>query len=122
MSDDDELPGIQDIVAHLRTRASQLDPSSGEWRFRVRGPDARDRLIAIAHQRERDGDGWIFVRAACGETLASTPPQDPERELDLRGLVVYVMSGEHQAMIPFETIESLADFDRALDQILATFT
>jgi len=81
--------------------------------------DAAAESIAIEHEREPDADGWIYVRVARGESLGEPELADAEREIDLGGLVAYVMPGEIQSMIPFETIESLADFDRELDRILA---
>lgn len=114
---EDELPGFQDLIAHVRTRGTQVDPKSGRWRFRVQGPHG-ERLIALEHQTEPDTDGWIFVRVAQGDTLADPEPFERQREIDLGGLVAYQMPGEIQSMIPFETIESLSDFDRALDKIL----
>lgn len=116
---DEELPGFQDIVAHLRTRGAQVDPRSGSWRFRVRAPDGHERLIMVEHELEPEGDGWIFVRVARDDRLVDRVPQDPERELDLGGLVVFVKADAYECAIPFETIETLADFDRALDRILA---
>lgn len=116
--EEDELPTFQDILAHLRTRGTQVDPKSGRWKFRIQSPKG-DRLIAIEHQREPDADGWIYVRVARGESLADPEPMERAREIKLGGLVAYEMPGEIQSMIPFETIESLADFDRALDRILA---
>jgi hypothetical protein len=116
--DDDELPGFQDILAHLRTRGTQVDPKSGRWKFRIQSAKG-ERLIAIEHQSEPDADGWIYVRVSRGDSLAEPAPMEHEREIDVGGLVVYEMPSEIATMIPFETIESLADFDRALDRVFA---
>lgn len=119
LTDDPDELTFQDVLAHLRDTATQVEPRSGRWRFQaVRAADQEVRLVQVEHQREPGTAGFVFVRVARGAALPDRALDDPEREVDLRGVVAYVLPGEIQAAIPLDTLGGRDDLDAVLQRVL----